>query len=818
MADTQDALVEYWKKEIDLAKKRERSFRKEAERVQDIYEAKKEGENNFNILYANTATLLPAVYNQTPRPIVERRFHDADPLGKAAADAAERSLEYLMDTPTGGYEAYDDLFRQAALGACVPGRGVTRWRYDPEIESKEGESVKAEEAEDLAEEEEVTGQLVPKRERVVWETVCGQDIDYDKFLHGYARRWVDVPWVAYEHAMSKEDAEANFGKDIANEMKFIDQPTKDALGNKVEDADDSHNRGSTPVACVYEIWWKQKRKIVFFDPELKEKLCLQLDDPYGLAGFFDCPEPLRFWGKRSTLVPTPLYKAYETQARQLNRITMRIARVTNAMKVRGFYDGTIQGLKELLSSDDNTLIPAKNVAAMQQGQNLQNSIWTMPLEQLAGVLEGLYKAQENAKDTIYEITGIADIMRGDTQASETATAQNIKDKWGSLRLQDMQNEMQRYVRDSLRIVAELACEHFGPETFAGMTNLDYAMPQEVQQAQQVMQQVQMMQLQAQQMAPPMQPGPQAPGAPAQPPPMPPQLEQMAQQAQAILAKPQWEQVLGVLKNDLMRGYRIDIETNSTLANTSGEDQQNINLAMQSLSSMYQNFLPAVQQGAMTMPALKEMTLSVARRFEFGRQVEAAVASMPDQLPPPPPDPKVDQALAQQKMDLMQKSLELEKSKGELANREAMLAMREKQIAQQVKEADSNQKVSQTDFLMQMEKRLSKHEMLMQKGVQQQKMMQDEHTNNVKNALATHGIKVKETVAAGKKPEPAPIESGLVEVTKSLIDVVKELKSLQEHRAAPIKIVHGKDGRAAQVVVGGTTRVVKRGPNGDIELH
>ena len=32
--------------------------------------------------------------------------------------------------------------------------------------------------------------------------------------------------------MSKEDAEANFGKDIANEMKFIDQPTKDALGNK----------------------------------------------------------------------------------------------------------------------------------------------------------------------------------------------------------------------------------------------------------------------------------------------------------------------------------------------------------------------------------------------------------------------------------------------------------------------------------------------------------------------------------------------------------------------------------------------------------
>jgi len=813
--------VLYWIKEIHLAGQREKRFRKEAEEVVKLYEADKPSANSFNILYANTETLLPAVYNQLPRPMVERRFEDADPLGKQAAEVLERTLSYLVDSPDQEYDQYDDLFQQAALGALVPGRGVTRFRYDPKIEDSatsvgdgEGDSEdEGDEAKAVANEQENTGKIFPKANgKVTWETICGEDIDYDMFLMGYARRWINVPWISFEHAMSREDAEENFGKRIAEKMKFAAPVKEGSQGWKVED-DQLTNRGSTETAVVYEIWWKQRKQVVFYHPELKDELCLALDDPYELTGFYPCPEPLRMLIKRSGLVPTPLYKVYEAQAKELNKITLRIARIVNALKVRGFYDGTLQGLKELLSADDNTLIPAKNVAAMQQGQNIQNSVWFMPLEELIKVLNQLYEAQVNCKNTIYEITGIADIMRGDTQASETATAQSIKSKWGSLRLQKMQGAVQNYIRDSLRIVAELAGKHFGVQTFAAMTNLDYATPEDVQKAQGFVQAVNkalsQIPLPAAQMPPP-------PGSPPVPPPapqIPPQVQQMQQQAQAILSKPRWEDVLKLLKDDLLRGYRVDIETNSTLANTSSEDQQNITNAMTALSNMFQSFLPAVQEGALTMPALKEMTLAVARRFEFGRQVETSISAMPDQLPPPPPDPKINADLEKQKQDFAQQQMaqqqDMAQKSQDLAAREAAMGQKAQEVAGDIasakdevamtaREAQSAQEISQQKFLLQMEQRLSKHEMTMQKGIQQQK--------------ATAAKQQQDQAKAALQTQPPKEDMGM----QKLMEGVQELLKARD---APIKFLHGEDGKTSHVQVGEKLRTIKRDSAGKIsELH
>jgi len=626
--------VAFWAKEVSLAKKREKDFRLCAKKVIQLYEAGKSESNNFNILYANTETLLPAVYNQLPRPIVERRFEDKDPLGLQAANVMERSLRFLIDSPDQEYEPYDDLFRQAALAALVPGRGVTWWRYDPKIEGPTpavGDSedeADAGGAEEISEDQQVSGEVLPEATgKVTWETICGETVDYDKFLCGYARRWKEVPWVGRELAITEEDAKINFGDEIAGKLEYLEDQQDDDKKTD-QGTDDKKNQGTTKTAIVYELWRKTDKKVCFYAPSYKMGLCRELDDPYGLTGFFPCPKPLQFMKKLSTVVPTALYMAYELQARELNNISKRINRILNALKVRGFYDGTMQGMKELLSADDNTLLPAKNVAAMQQGQNVQNSVWFMPLDVLIKTLKELYVAQEVCKSIIYEITGVADIMRGSTQVSETATAQSLKDKWGGLRLKNMQGAMQEYIRESLRIIAELAGGHFGLETFQGMTNLDYATPQDIQKAQQVMATVN--QLMARLMPPPQQPG----QPPVPPPAPPPEVQQAAQQAQAVLAKPPWQPVLDLLKSNLQRGYKIDIETNSTLANTSSEDQENIAKAMQAIGAALQQFIPAVQAGVMTMPAVKEILLSMARRFEFGRQVEAAIAAMPDQLPPP----------------------------------------------------------------------------------------------------------------------------------------------------------------------------------------
>lgn len=736
----------FWDREIRLAEKREKKFRQRAKRVNEIYEADKEDDNSFNILYANTETLAPAIYNQLPRAIAERRFKDTDPIGLQVATVVERTLQYLLDSPDAEYEPYDDLFRQAGLAALVPGRGVTWWRYDPQFESiappvGDGKEEKGEGAvAAVAAAEPVTGKLLPPaNEKVVWETVCGEVVDYDKFTCGYAKRWKSVPWIAREHAMTQEDAEENFGSAVAATMEYLE----DNQEGKKEDqgTDDKKNQGSLKTARVYEIWHKSKKEVVFFAPGRKEGLCKDpIDDPYGLSGFFPCSEPLQFLKKTTTLVPTPIYYTYEPQARELNRISIRINRIINAMKVRGFFDGSVQGLNELLSKDDNTLIAAKNVAAMKDGAgvNLSNSIWFMPLDMLVGTVKELYVAREQTKQVIYEITGIADIMRGNTVASETATAQNIKDKWGGLRLQNMQGAMQGYIRESLRIVAELAGKHFGLATFAGMTNLDYATPEQLLQAKEMTNAINAWSAQQQPSVDPSVP----------PPAPPPQVQQMQQQVQEIQAKPAWEPILAILKDNLQRGYKIDIETNSTLANTSAEDQQNITQAMSAIASMLETFIPAVQIGMMTMAAVKEMLLSVARRFEFGRQVESAIAAMPDQLPQPQANPEQEQKakeLEQQEEQLKGEAVKLEEAKLELQSKEKEIAgdikMAQKELEMTSKQALQDQQMAYDKFLMDMDKKAMQAEIKNEKRMNQAAIRQSQHESKVSMALAGHSAEV-----------------------------------------------------------------------------
>ena len=81
-------MINKWLDEIKDAKKREKEFRKKGKMILDVYSGEKSCP--FNILYSNTETLLPALFSNIPRPIVQRRFKDDDPLGKAVANAAQR--------------------------------------------------------------------------------------------------------------------------------------------------------------------------------------------------------------------------------------------------------------------------------------------------------------------------------------------------------------------------------------------------------------------------------------------------------------------------------------------------------------------------------------------------------------------------------------------------------------------------------------------------------------------------------------------------------------------------------------------------------
>ena len=187
---------------------------------------------------------------------------------------------------------------------------------------------------------------------------------------------------------------------------------------------------------------------------------------------------------------------------------------------------------------------------------------------------------------IFEINGIADIMRGSSQASETLGAQELKNQWGTLRLEARSKAVARFARDCLRITAEISVNKFGIDTISQMTGLNYPGFQEKQQAQQALQ-AQQAQVQAQMQMAQAQ-GIQPPGPPPQP---DPHLLQIAQ-------SPAWEEILALLQNDLQRSYRIDIETNSTVDIEATEDKKDLSEVLQAISQFLSSIGPLVQNGSM----------------------------------------------------------------------------------------------------------------------------------------------------------------------------------------------------------------------------
>jgi hypothetical protein len=94
----QAGIVRRWLLELKLADKRESQWREKGDKVLKRYRQKEIKKHSFNILWSNTETMRPAIYNSLPKPDVRRRFKDEDPIGKAVSEVIGRCLEYGMDT------------------------------------------------------------------------------------------------------------------------------------------------------------------------------------------------------------------------------------------------------------------------------------------------------------------------------------------------------------------------------------------------------------------------------------------------------------------------------------------------------------------------------------------------------------------------------------------------------------------------------------------------------------------------------------------------------------------------------------------------
>lgn len=796
-----DERVRFWCNEIDAAKEREKDFRKDGERIIEIYDGTKAETTPFNILYSNTETLVPALYSAIPRPVVQRRFKDEDPLGKNAAQAGQRMLEFLLDTNIEGYETYNDAMKAATLDATLPGRGVTNVKYDFEEgqlapETKSTADTAAEDV-DPATPKEPPAPIPYKKS----ELVCTEAREWNRVYFGFARKWSAVPWVAYEEYIDKDEAERLFGEKAAT-LKFTTDEDADEEEGKPRKSGDDKNQGERKTCLIYKIWDKRGgRKVRFIAPQDKTQFMRVDDDPLGLTGFFDCPQPIQFIDRPSNLVPVALYILYENQARELNRLTLRINKVVEALKARGAYDSALGStLERIMTEDDNALVPTDQEGTLSAEKGLDKSIWFMPLAELVNVLDKLYIARESCKQVIYEIIGIADIMRGASKASETLGAQEIKNQWGTLRIKPKQAEVQRYARDLLRMMLEVAATKFSEETWAKMTGLPFLLEPQFLELSAVAKALQQEVAVQQQMAA-AQPPPQA--APGEPPAQPQQSPQQMQLQQVTqqLQTPKWSDVLAMLRDDMQRAFRIDIETNSTVEPEAVEDQKNIAELMATLGQFLQGLGPLVQSGVMPFEVAQSMMLAISRRYRFGSEIEDQIKAM---KPPAPQDNGEAQKAQQQLQD------------AEQARRDAEMKLQvseaeKKLMAQEIKLSEKERDLEVREHKLAIETSAREESLKMRDQAGQDRIATKEKISHISEAAAKREKQnadgARKNVDAGAQAL-AKTSDNLQQMMESMLKIIAQqgeqtqamVQSLMAAITAPRKRIAERDetGRLASV--------------------
>ena len=421
----------------------------------------------FNILWSNVQTLIPAVYAKLPKAVAERRFGDNDPVGRVAGQLIERALDFEIEH----YPDFRATMRHAVEDRFLGGRGIAWVRYEPHVRQidmpEDGLQVTEDVENEAAEGQTPEGAPNPEgQDYTAGETEPQEEIEYEcaptdyvhwkDFGHSVARTWEEVTCVWRWVYMTKDALTERFGEKMAKQIPL------DSGAETLATYGQSTKERTRAKIC--ELWDKESGKVYWLSKNCP-KIIDERDDPLELDQFFPCPQPLYSTTTSDSLIPVPDFVIYQDQANELDILSDRIDGLVKALRIRGVYDASQPALQRLLTEgDNNTLIPVDKWMAFSEKGGLKGSIDILPIDELASALLNCYQARTEIKAQIYEISGISDIIRGASAASETATAQQIKGQYAGLRLRSMQEEVALFASELIRLKAQVICTKFQPQT------------------------------------------------------------------------------------------------------------------------------------------------------------------------------------------------------------------------------------------------------------------------------------------------------------------------------------------------------------------
>lgn len=669
---------EDWYKTIMGYERQYKRWEARADRIVKKYKDDSRYDRNpnarFNILWSNVQTIQPAIFARLPRPDVSRRFRDNDPIGRVASMMLERALEFEIEH----YGDYKSAMNNAVLDRLLGGRGVSWVRYEPHIVGEMAGQEAPEDGfsvtEDADEAETEGGEERENQERIEYECAPVDYVHWKEFGHSPgARTWEEVTAVWRKVYMSRSALVERFGEEMGYKIPLDTKPADDKNSYKPGDG--------LYEAVIYEIWDKETGKVLWLSKSLG-KIVDERDDPLQLENFWPCPKPLYSTLTTDSLEPIPDFVIYQDQARELDVLCDRIDGLINALKVRGVYDASATELQRLFSEgENNTMIPVHNWMAFAEKQGMKGAIDLVDLAPFASALMSCYQAMDQVKGQIYELMGIADIQRGQTDPSETLGAQIIKSNNAAGRLKTMQHAVVDFATSLLSIKAQIICNHFTDDT---LIQISGAM-------------------------------------------------QLSEQDKQYIP-----QAIELLRNEAAKNFRIEVTSDSMIYQDEQQEKADRVAFLAAVGSFMQSALPAAAQSPELTPMLCEMLKFGVTAFKAGKQLEGIIDQTADDLrkqyeatkgQPRPPAPEIQKAQmdAQAKMQQIQMQAQLEQQK--------MQSQMQLEKAKQEYQAQENQ----LKFQLEEQRNMMDREMEMK--VAQMKMMTERNTQ-VLLAHINNGAKIE----------------------------------------------------------------------------
>jgi hypothetical protein len=732
----------------------ERSYKRWEARVDRIVKKYKDDSRydrnpnaRFNILWSNVQTIQPAIFARLPRPDVSRRFRDNDPIGRVASMMLERALEFEIEH----YGDYKSAMNNAVLDRLLGGRGVAWVRYEPHIVGEDAGMTDGDTPDDgLSVTEDSDEAETPKgienesQERIEYECCPVDYVHWRDFGHTIARTWEEVTAVWRRVYMSRPALVERFGKELGYKIPLDTKP--DDLKQSYKSDDGVYE------AVIYEIWDKETGKVLWISKSLG-KIVDERDDPLQLENFWPCPKPLYATLTTDSLEPIPDFTIYQDQARELDVLCDRIDGLINALKVRGVYDASASELQRLFSEgENNTMIPVSNWMAFAEKQGMKGAIDLVDLTPFASALMSCYQAMEQVKGQIYELMGIADIQRGQTDPSETLGAQIIKSNNAAGRLKTQQHAVVDFATSLLSIKAQIICNHFTDDT---LVKISGAM-------------------------------------------------QLSQQDQQLIP-----QAIALLRNEASKNFRIEVTSDSMIYQDEQQEKADRMQFLAAVGGFMAQAVPMVQNTPELAPMALEMLKFGVTAFKAGKQLEGIIDETADKLritakqsegQPKPPSPEIQKAQMdnQAKMQQIQMQSQIEQAK--------------LQGQMQLEKAKQEYQAQENQLKFQLEEQRNMMDREMEMKVAQMKMMTERNTqvllahinNGAKIEVArigsddsdgTQAYMTEQDMAKSMESPMQPIAdaigSGNMQMAQAISALVDTINA-QHNR--PKTVVRGQDGK------------------------